>query len=321
MICFIEKKADLTLFVATYRMLEKLRLRSQNKSEKAVGDTYLHVCWLEKADLSKLGQEKLYLRGHGSKESVTVGGKSPTELAQILQDKGLQSNSRIKVVGCYSGYADLGKKSFIEQLGEALKDKNISCTITGIKDINVVNQEGQSRAKNSVKNTEEKKKQYRKIIYGTENPTETTPYVPTIQTATNQLKKLNLDSINFVEEMRKVTESTKSVFDQLYEFNKEIIFGKEESKLRWPPTPSVTELKDDDSVVETENFIEPLVNNVLSGSKQDITEKNPKTNLNFAFSEETVLLNGMKVIFDQPVGVYPVTLESKMEERRHAIPH
>lgn len=36
--------------------------------------------------------------------------------------------------------------------------------------------------------------------------------------------------------------------------------------------------------------------------------------LNYALSNEPVLLNGMKVIFDQPVGVYPVTLESKNKE-------
>lgn len=34
-----------------------------------------------------------------------------------------------------------------------------------------------------------------------------------------------------------------------------------------------------------------------------------------ALSNEPVLLNGMRVIFDQPVGVYPVTLESKTEGR------
>ncbi|MBD2458334.1 hypothetical protein H6G80_30240 [Nostoc sp. FACHB-87] len=36
-----------------------------------------------------------------------------------------------------------------------------------------------------------------------------------------------------------------------------------------------------------------------------------------AMSDEPVLLNGMKVIFDQPVGVYPVNLESKEEARRN----
>lgn len=34
---------------------------------------------------------------------------------------------------------------------------------------------------------------------------------------------------------------------------------------------------------------------------------------NYAFSSEPILLNGMKVIFDQPVSVYPVNLESKEE--------
>lgn len=38
---------------------------------------------------------------------------------------------------------------------------------------------------------------------------------------------------------------------------------------------------------------------------------------NYALSTEPVLLNGMKVIFDQPVSVYPVTLESKEEARRN----
>lgn len=32
-------------------------------------------------------------------------------------------------------------------------------------------------------------------------------------------------------------------------------------------------------------------------------------------SQQPILLNGMKVIFDQPVGIYPVTLESKEEKR------
>jgi hypothetical protein len=40
--------------------------------------------------------------------------------------------------------------------------------------------------------------------------------------------------------------------------------------------------------------------------------------LNYAFSyEQPIMLNGMKVIFDQPVGVYSVTLESKAEARRN----
>ncbi|MBW4419905.1 MAG: hypothetical protein KME13_11850 [Myxacorys californica WJT36-NPBG1] len=39
--------------------------------------------------------------------------------------------------------------------------------------------------------------------------------------------------------------------------------------------------------------------------------------LNYALSNEPILLNGMKVIFDQPVGVYPVTLESKVEEQHN----
>lgn len=42
-----------------------------------------------------------------------------------------------------------------------------------------------------------------------------------------------------------------------------------------------------------------------------------ETGFTFAMSNEPMLLNGMKVIFDQPVGVYPVTLESKVEERRN----
>jgi hypothetical protein len=47
----------------------------------------------------------------------------------------------------------------------------------------------------------------------------------------------------------------------------------------------------------------------------------PDSNLVGAMSNESVLLNGMKVIFDQPVGVYPVTLESKAEERRNGNSH
>lgn len=38
---------------------------------------------------------------------------------------------------------------------------------------------------------------------------------------------------------------------------------------------------------------------------------------NYALSGETVLLNGMKLIFDQPVGVYPVNLQSKDGARRN----
>lgn len=37
----------------------------------------------------------------------------------------------------------------------------------------------------------------------------------------------------------------------------------------------------------------------------------------YALSNEPVLLNGMKVIFDQPVGVYPVNLKSKDEAHRN----
>jgi hypothetical protein len=39
--------------------------------------------------------------------------------------------------------------------------------------------------------------------------------------------------------------------------------------------------------------------------------------LNYALSNEPITLNGMKVIFDQSVGVYPVNLESKEEARRN----
>ncbi|OKH45563.1 hypothetical protein NIES2101_26285 [Calothrix sp. HK-06] len=39
--------------------------------------------------------------------------------------------------------------------------------------------------------------------------------------------------------------------------------------------------------------------------------------LNYALANEPVLLNGMKVIFDQSVGLYPVNLESKEEARRN----
>jgi hypothetical protein len=39
--------------------------------------------------------------------------------------------------------------------------------------------------------------------------------------------------------------------------------------------------------------------------------------LTVAQSDEPILLNGMKVIFDQSIGVYPVNLESKEEESRH----
>ncbi|WP_414573172.1 hypothetical protein [Nostoc sp. CCY 9925] len=39
--------------------------------------------------------------------------------------------------------------------------------------------------------------------------------------------------------------------------------------------------------------------------------------LNYALFSEPITLNGMKMIFDQPVGVYPVNLESKEEARRN----
>lgn len=42
-----------------------------------------------------------------------------------------------------------------------------------------------------------------------------------------------------------------------------------------------------------------------------------ESGMNYALSDEPILLNGMKVIFDQPVGVYPVNLESKEEARRN----
>ena len=38
---------------------------------------------------------------------------------------------------------------------------------------------------------------------------------------------------------------------------------------------------------------------------------------NYALTDEPILLNGMKVIFDQQVAVYPVTLERKDQEPRH----
>jgi hypothetical protein len=42
-----------------------------------------------------------------------------------------------------------------------------------------------------------------------------------------------------------------------------------------------------------------------------------ETGFALSLEDTPILLNGMKVIFDQPVGVYPVTLESKVEERRN----
>jgi hypothetical protein len=43
--------------------------------------------------------------------------------------------------------------------------------------------------------------------------------------------------------------------------------------------------------------------------------------LALSLADAPVMLNGMKVVFDQSIGVYPVTLESTSEERRNAIPH
>jgi hypothetical protein len=67
----------------------------------------------------------------------------------------------------------------------------------------------------------------------------------------------------------------------------------------------------------------PFLLNTLLNKKL----KNPKSenfsifpvDLGFSnsLSNEPILLNGMKVIFDQPVGVYPVNLESKEEARRN----
>jgi hypothetical protein len=42
-----------------------------------------------------------------------------------------------------------------------------------------------------------------------------------------------------------------------------------------------------------------------------------QSSFTFSLSDKPVMLNGMKVIFDQPVGVYPVNLESKEEARRN----
>jgi hypothetical protein len=48
-------------------------------------------------------------------------------------------------------------------------------------------------------------------------------------------------------------------------------------------------------------------------SPESIASSLASSDFNYALSNQPVLLNGMKVIFDRPVGVYPVTLEPKEE--------
>lgn len=57
-----------------------------------------------------------------------------------------------------------------------------------------------------------------------------------------------------------------------------------------------------------------LIQNLIDTSSfASILSSLGETAFNFALSSEPILLNGMKVIFDQSVGVYPVTLEPKKE--------
>lgn len=56
-----------------------------------------------------------------------------------------------------------------------------------------------------------------------------------------------------------------------------------------------------------------LIQNLIDTSSFASTLSLGETAFNFALSSEPILLNGMKVIFDQSVGAYPVTLESKKE--------
>lgn len=51
-------------------------------------------------------------------------------------------------------------------------------------------------------------------------------------------------------------------------------------------------------------------NNLISQSKSNLFPHN-ESDLNYALSDEPILLNGMKVIFDKSVAVYPVNLEEK----------
>lgn len=62
-------------------------------------------------------------------------------------------------------------------------------------------------------------------------------------------------------------------------------------------------------------LIETNIGNISHASSSIFPSLSP--NFYTAFSDQPIFLNGMKVIFDQPVGVYPVNLESKEEARRN----
>ena len=66
-------------------------------------------------------------------------------------------------------------------------------------------------------------------------------------------------------------------------------------------------------------LMESLIKNFSTAQSYSLSTVFPRleAGFNYSLSAQPILLNGMKVIFDQPVGVYPVNLESKHEARRN----
>lgn len=81
-------------------------------------------------ELSELdGNDKLYIVGHGTYgTNPTVGGKSPTQLANFLSQNGLRHIQVISLVSCNSGYG-LTTDSFAKLFAEELSSVGIHTEI------------------------------------------------------------------------------------------------------------------------------------------------------------------------------------------------
>ncbi|NES69314.1 MAG: hypothetical protein F6K24_30840, partial [Okeania sp. SIO2D1] len=69
--------------------------------------------------------------------------------------------------------------------------------------------------------------------------------------------------------------------------------------------------EEDDNLLSSDIKEEELSSGKSLNLKASKVFPNHQIGLNYALSDEPILLNGMKVIFDQSTPVYPVTLEPK----------
>lgn len=94
---------------------------------------------IEKADFSTLGNDMLYIYGHGTNQGKGEMTMSASALAATLKKQGLKANSKITLMGCGSG------KGYATDVEKALKDAGIACSeITAGLDVTTTDSRGQN---------------------------------------------------------------------------------------------------------------------------------------------------------------------------------